>query len=92
MGADVLIDYRADHVVRNVRDFDVILNASGKMPYSSGKKFLTPAGRLIEPSPTIPVFIGSKLENLFRRRKHLVLATQAAPIFPIWQNWSVKLH
>jgi NADPH:quinone reductase-like Zn-dependent oxidoreductase len=31
---------------------------------------------LIEPSPTIPVFIGSKLANLFRSRKHLVLATQ----------------
>ena len=43
---------------------------------STGKALLTQAGRLIEPSPTIPVFIGSKLGNLFRRRKHLVLATQ----------------
>ena len=31
---------------------------------------------LIEPSPTIPVFIGSKLGNLLRSRKHAVLATR----------------
>lgn len=43
---------------------------------SIAKALLTPTGRLIEPSPTIPVFIGSKLGNLFRSRKHMVLATQ----------------
>lgn len=75
-GADVLIDYRSGQTVRKGSGFDIILNASGKMPYAAGKVLLGPAGRLIEPSPTIPVFIGSKLANLFRRRKHLVLATQ----------------
>ncbi len=75
-GADVLVDYRTGQSRPKAGGFDVILNASGKMPYSQGKAFLTAAGRLIEPSPTIPVFIGSKLGNLFRRRKHLVLATQ----------------
>lgn len=75
-GADVLLDYRTGQAVANTERFDVILNASGKMPYAVGKAALKPTGRLIEPSPTIPVFIGSKLGNLFRRRKHLVLATQ----------------
>ncbi|HQT63860.1 MAG TPA: NAD(P)-dependent alcohol dehydrogenase [Acidocella sp.] len=76
LGADVLIDYRSGKTVQKNGGFDVILNASGKMPYSRGKIFLKQAGRLIEPSPTIAVFIGSKLGNLFRRRKHLALATQ----------------
>lgn len=75
-GADALIDYRKAQTIPEGERFDVILNASGKMPYAVGKDFLKPAGRLIEPSPTIPVFIGSKLRNLVRRRKHLVLATQ----------------
>jgi NADPH:quinone reductase-like Zn-dependent oxidoreductase len=75
-GADVLVDYRDGQTVPKGRGFDVILNASGKMRYSIGETSLTPAGRLIEPSPTIPIFIGSKIGNLFRRRKHLVLATQ----------------
>jgi NADPH:quinone reductase-like Zn-dependent oxidoreductase len=76
LGADILADYRSGQALPDGRGFDLILNASGKMPYATGKSLLTPAGRLIEPAPTIPVFIGSKLANLFRRRKHMVLATQ----------------
>ncbi len=76
MGADVLVDYRQGHPVPDGERFDLVLNASGKMPYAIGKGLLRPTGRLIEPSPTIPVFIGSKLANLFRRRQHRVLATQ----------------
>ena len=75
-GADVLVDYRSGQTVPPGATFDVILNASGKMPYLVGERLLVPAGKLIEPSPTIPVFVGSKIANLFRRRKHLVLATQ----------------
>jgi hypothetical protein len=40
-------------------------------------RFLKPDGRVIEPSPTIPVFIGSKIANLLRREKHEMLATVA---------------
>jgi NADPH:quinone reductase-like Zn-dependent oxidoreductase len=76
LGADVLIDYRDGQSIAKGERFDIILNASGRMPYAIGKSVLTPGGRLIEPSPTIPVFIGSKLGNLFRSRKHMVLATQ----------------
>ncbi len=75
-GADVLIDYRSGQSIPSGERFDVILNASGKMPYAIGEAFLKSTGRLIEPSPTIPVFIGSKIGNLFRSRKHMVLATQ----------------
>lgn len=74
LGATRLIDYRTQTLHDDMR-FDVILNASGRMPFAAGRALLTPAGRLIEPSPTIPVFIGSKLANLFRRQKHMVLAT-----------------
>lgn len=45
------------------------------MPYALGKRFLKNNGRLIEPSPTIPVFVGSMLSNAFRSKKHLVLTT-----------------
>jgi 2-desacetyl-2-hydroxyethyl bacteriochlorophyllide A dehydrogenase len=75
MGADIAIDYKKQDATAFPSTFDVIINASGKFPFSAGKKFLTADGRLIEPSPTIPVFIGSKIANLFRRKKHLVLQT-----------------
>lgn len=66
------------------RKFDAILNASGKLPFASGKALLTPRGRLIEPSPTIAVFVGSKIGNLFRRRKHMVLSAQVRRSDLIW--------
>jgi NADPH:quinone reductase-like Zn-dependent oxidoreductase len=74
-GADRIIDYRLADGTRFDQRFDIILNASGQMPYSKGERYLADAGRLIEPSPTIPVFIGSKIANPFRRKKHLVLQT-----------------
>jgi NADPH:quinone reductase-like Zn-dependent oxidoreductase len=75
LGADTLIDYRVQHGTRFDHPFDVILNLSGKLPWVLGRRHLTPAGRFIEPSPTIPLFIGAMAANIFRRRKLLPLAT-----------------
>jgi NADPH:quinone reductase-like Zn-dependent oxidoreductase len=75
MGADVIIDYKKEDASTFASTFDVIINASGQLPFAKAKPFLVPNGRLIEPSPTIPVFIGSKIANLFRRQKHLTLQT-----------------
>jgi NADPH:quinone reductase-like Zn-dependent oxidoreductase len=74
-GADVVIDYKTPGGAGFQQPFDVIINASGKMPFSVGNRYLNPGGRLIEPSPTIPIYIGSKLANLFRSKKHLMLQT-----------------
>jgi NADPH:quinone reductase-like Zn-dependent oxidoreductase len=71
-GADLVLDYRAGAALAG--PYEVIFNASGKLPFAQAKAFLTGDGVLIEPAPTIPVFIGSKLANLFRRRRHAVLA------------------
>lgn len=72
-GADVVIDYRKRDATRFATAFDVILNASGALPFAKAKAALSPRGVLVEPSPTIPLVIGSKLANLFRRRKHQAL-------------------
>lgn len=76
-GADVVIDYKTRDASTFDTVFDVILNASGALPYAKGRRFLTTRGRLIEPSPTIPVVIGANIANLVRGKKHLVL--MAAP-------------
>ncbi len=72
-GADVVIDYRTQDGGTFAEPFDVIVNASGKLPFALGKRFLKPGGRLIEPSPSIPVVIGTILANPFRGRKHFPL-------------------
>lgn len=72
-GADVIIDYRAKDGATFAGPFDVIVNASGKLPFPIGKRFLRPGGRLIEPSPSIPVVIGTMLANPLSSKKHLPL-------------------
>jgi NADPH:quinone reductase-like Zn-dependent oxidoreductase len=74
LGADRTIDYRREPDLPAGERFDVVLNLSGKLPFARGRRLLKPQGRLVEPSPTIPLFIGSKLGNLFRRQKHMALA------------------
>lgn len=77
LGADVVIDYTKTDGAAFDRQFDVIVNASGKLPYAKARRFLRRGGRMIEPSPFIPVVIGSAIANPFRREKHLMLMTKA---------------
>lgn len=74
-GADTVLDYRTPVGAAPQGPFEAILDASGAMPYARGAALLTPAGRLVEPSPTIPAFLASKIANLLRRRQHLMLQT-----------------
>ena len=71
--ADRVLDYQKNERIEG--PYDIVINASGKMPYAKGRKLLKPRGRLIEPSPDIPTFIGSMLANLVRSRRHLMLTT-----------------
>jgi NADPH:quinone reductase-like Zn-dependent oxidoreductase len=73
-GADKVLDSRMPDGQAFGHPFDIILNASGAMPFAEAKRWLVPNGRHIEPSPTVPLFIGSKLANLVRSKKHLALA------------------
>ena len=78
MGADTVLDYKAGSVIFE-NNFDAILDLSSRFPFSQARKYLNPNGRFIEPSPTIPKFIGSKLANPFRTQKHLMLQTVSRP-------------
>ena len=74
-GADVALDYRLRPKLEG--PFDAIFNFSGALPYARATALLTPAGRFVEASPTIPKFLGSLLANPLRARKHLMLQTTA---------------
>jgi len=78
MGADITLDYKAGPVVFD-RNFDIILDLSSKFPFAQARPHLKPRGRFVEPSPTIPKFLGSKLLNPFRSQKHLMLQTELRP-------------
>ena len=74
-GADVALDYRLKPRLEG--PFDAIFNFSGALPFGKAAALLTPAGRFVEASPTIPKFLGSLLANPLRARKHLMLQTSA---------------
>jgi NADPH:quinone reductase-like Zn-dependent oxidoreductase len=76
LGAEQIVDYRKEDLRSHAGPFDIVLNASGKLPYGAATPFLKPKGRHIEPSPSIPAVIGSMLANLFRQQKHLMLMTK----------------
>lgn len=73
VGADRVIDYRQTPEEAFDRQYDVIINASGQLPFEKGRQYLQPRGRLIEPAPSIPLVIGSALRNLFRGQKNIML-------------------
>lgn len=75
-GADMVIAHETRNVTAEDGPFDVILNASGKMAWADGHALLTPHGVLVEPSPTIPVFVGSALANITRGQRHAMLAVK----------------
>lgn len=78
MGADVVLDYKTG-IVEFDRSFDIIIDMSSKFPFAQARWHLKPDGRFVEPSPTIPKFLGSMIFNLFRSQKHLMLQTQSIP-------------
>jgi NADPH:quinone reductase-like Zn-dependent oxidoreductase len=69
-GADVVVDYHKPEAGALTGPFDLILDASGAMSFSKGKALLSRGGVLVEPSPSIPLVIGSALANLLRSQKH----------------------
>jgi NADPH:quinone reductase-like Zn-dependent oxidoreductase len=72
-GAATVLDYRGDLSALESQRFDLIINASGAMPWAKGRSVLSPKGRLVEPSPTISLVLISAIANLFRSAKHLPL-------------------
>lgn len=57
LGADVVIDYRRQDVVTELRDYDVVLNSLGKDELNRSLQILKPGGHLISISgPPTPAF------------------------------------
>jgi len=57
LGADVVIDYRRQDVVTELRDYDVVLNSLGKDELNRSLQILKPGGHLVSISgPPTPAF------------------------------------
>lgn len=75
LGAHEVINYRSGDLDR-AEPFDVILDLSGKLPFTQARSRLTPRGVFINPTPTPVVILGAVLGNPFRRQQHQILLGQ----------------
>ena len=61
LGADVVIDYRRQDVVTELRDYDVVLNSLGKDELNRSLQILKPGGHLVSISgPPTPAFAAAR--------------------------------
>lgn len=72
LGADDVVDYRSMNLDEKA-PFDVIFELSGKAPFARARRWLTPRGIFVNPTPTPAVLLGSAIGNLFRGQKHRCL-------------------
>jgi NADPH:quinone reductase-like Zn-dependent oxidoreductase len=75
-GADIVLDYRYGPVTLN-GPYDIAIDFSGHLGFESARHHLTDHGRFIDPSPTVPQFVGAKIANPFRNQKDLMLQTES---------------
>ncbi len=75
-GADVVLDYRFGPVTLN-GPYDIVIDFSGRFSFEAARHHMTEHGRFIDPSPTVPQFVGAKIANPFRSQKDLMLQTES---------------
>lgn len=76
LGADVVLNYRAGPVTLH-GPYDIVIDFSGRFGFDSARHHLTEHGRFIDPSPTVPQFVGAKIANPFRSQKDMMLQTES---------------
>jgi NADPH:quinone reductase-like Zn-dependent oxidoreductase len=75
-GADVVLDYRSGPVTLD-GPYDIVVDFSGHFGFEAARRHMTEHGRFIDPSPTVPQFVGAKIANPFRNQKDLMLQTES---------------
>ncbi|SDQ98341.1 NADPH:quinone reductase [Chryseobacterium soldanellicola] len=72
-----VIDYTKGHMLSQKNTYDIVVDLSGKMGYTTAKKMMKPKSIFINPTPQ-PVEIPlALLANLFTSKKHIVLLSNS---------------
>jgi len=72
-GATTVIDYHHVNVLNQNIAYDIVIDLSGKMGYANAKQIMKPKSLFLNPTPR-PIDIPASLfQNLFTRKKHIVI-------------------
>lgn len=78
-GSDLVIDYHKENILQGKKQFDVIVDLSGKMPFAKAKTILKPSAVYVNTIPGPREIIGSAIHNLFSKKKYKVLLSKPSP-------------
>ncbi|UPK69955.1 NADP-dependent oxidoreductase [Chitinophaga filiformis] len=77
-GADTVVDYTTENVLALQKNYDIIIDLSGKLGYTNARQIMKPKSLFLNPTPR-PIEIPTSLfKNLFTGKKHLVMLSQAS--------------
>lgn len=68
LGADVVVDYKAGPVTLH-GPYDLVIDFSGRFGFDAARHHMTEHGRFVDPSPTVPQFVGRRLPIRFAARR-----------------------
>jgi NADPH:quinone reductase-like Zn-dependent oxidoreductase len=74
-GATSVIDYKKENVLSQRNTYDVVIDLSGKLDYTSAKQIMKPRSIFLNPVPKPIDILTSPLKNVWRGKKQVVLLT-----------------
>jgi len=78
-GSDFVTDYNQTDILESKKQYDVLIDLSGKIPFDKAKKIMKPASTYVNTVPGIKEIIGSFIHNLFLPKKYEVLLLKPNP-------------
>jgi NADPH:quinone reductase-like Zn-dependent oxidoreductase len=78
-GADFVVNYQNEDVLKGGKQYDIIIDLSGKMPFSKAKQIMKHSSVYIHTAPGPKEIISSFLINLFSSKKYKLLMLKPSP-------------
>ncbi len=69
IGAETVIDYKKNNVLKKNRVYDVIFDTVGNLTFSKSKRILKPGGIYVTTAVTLPAMLFTPITNIFRSKK-----------------------
>ncbi|GAA3951391.1 zinc-binding dehydrogenase [Chitinophaga oryziterrae] len=78
-GADFVVNYRNEDVLKGNKQYDVVIDLSGKMPFTKAKQIMKHSSAYIHTAPGPKEIITSFFINLFSSKKYKLLMLKPSP-------------
>jgi len=78
-GADFVVNYRNEDVLKGNKAYDIVIDLSGKMPFSKAKQIMKHSSTYVHTAPGPKEIISSFFINLFSRKKYKLLMLKPSP-------------